>query len=382
MKKIKRAEEIKDNMDNKQKRLLCIVGGMNAGGAETFLMKIYRKLDKTKYQMDFYVASQDEGYYEKEILSMGGKIFRSIPKTQGFIKSFIALKNTVRNEKYDYVMRVSQHSLSTLDLLAAKLGGARKLIYRSSNTGTGGGKLNKFLHILFNWLSISIPNIKIAPSTEAAEFMFGKNCVENGKARIIKNAIPVEKFLFNQDKRDMIRKELRFENKFIIGHVGRFNQQKNHSFLIDIFARIIKKQPNSLLVLVGKGELEIDIKKKIESLGLKDMVLFTGVRSDIEDILMSMDVFVFPSFFEGMPNTVIEAQATGLQCVISDRITSEAGITEVIDYLPLEKSAEEWAEKILEYNNGYKRENMLSIFRTKGYDMEITVKKIVDLIFR
>ncbi|MDD4077611.1 MAG: glycosyltransferase, partial [Bacilli bacterium] len=126
-------------MSNTIKRLLCIVGSMNAGGAETFLMKVYRVLDKKKYQMDFYVSISDEGFYDKEIISMGGKVLRSIPKTKKLISSFISIKNIVKQQKYDIVLRVSQHSLSTLDLLAAKFGGAKRLIYRSSNSNTGGG---------------------------------------------------------------------------------------------------------------------------------------------------------------------------------------------------------------------------------------------------
>ena len=127
-------------------------------------------------------------------------------------------------------MRVSQHSLSTLDLIAAKIGGAKTLIYRSSNSKTGGGAVNQIMHLLFKWLPMFIPDIKLAPSTEAAEFMFGKNCVKSGRALIIKNAIPLDVFEFDKVKRDKIRKEFNLDDKFVIGHVGRFSSQKNHNF--------------------------------------------------------------------------------------------------------------------------------------------------------
>lgn len=369
------------SMNDNPKRLLCIVSGMNAGGAETFLMKIYRALDKKKYQMDFYIAAQEEGFYEKEIISMGGKIYQSIPKSKNFIKSFNALRDTVKNENYDCVMRISQHSLSTIDLLAAKFGGAKILVQRSSNSATGGVRINRILHVLFKWLSVTIPNIKIAPSTEAAEYTFGKNCVKNRKAIIIKNAIPVENFLFNQARRDKIRKELNINDKFVVGHVGRFNNQKNHSFLIDIFAEIARKHENSVMVLVGKGELESAIKKKIDLLGMNDKVVFTGIRSDVPDIMMAMDVFVFPSFFEGMPNTVIEAQATGLPCLISDRITKEARITKVVTYMSLNDDARLWANRALEYAGGFDRENMQERFVENGYDINSVTREIENLIF-
>jgi glycosyltransferase involved in cell wall biosynthesis len=368
------------NKNDNLKRILCIVGGMDAGGAETFLMKVYRVLDKTKYQMDFYVASQAEGFYDQEIISMGGKIFRSIPKSKGVFKSFIALKDTVKKQKYNYVMRVSQHSLSTLDLLAAKMGGAKFLVYRSSNSATGGGAVNRTLHVLFKWLPMTVPTIKIAPSTEAAEFMFGKNCVKRSKVKLIKNAIAIDDFIFNQEIRDKIRKDFNIDDKFVVGHIGRFNFQKNHSFLIDIFSEIIKKHANSVLILIGKGELEDEIKNKIKSLALADKVIFTGVRSDIPDLLMAMDVFIFPSFFEGMPNTVIEAQATSLPCIVSDTITKESNITGLISYLPLDDHPKKWAEQAYIFMNNYKRINTKEIFIKKGYDIISESQKLIELI--
>ncbi|WP_027639087.1 glycosyltransferase family 1 protein [Clostridium cadaveris] len=366
---------------NDIKRLLCIVGGMNAGGAETFLMKVYRALDKTKYQMDFYVSVKEECIYDKEIIEKGGIIFHSVPKSKNPIKSFCNLLRTVKKHNYQYVMRVSQHSLSALDLLAAKLGGAQKLIYRSSNSQTCGRKVNRIMHKLFKWLSIMVPNVKIAPSTEAAEFMFGKNCVKNGKAKIIKNAIPVEKFAFNQAKRDRIRMSLGIENKFVIGHVGRFNNQKNHSFLLDIFSEVYKKNKDSVLLLVGNGELEKDINKKVKLLGLEDKVIFTGVRSDVSDIMMAMDIFVFPSLFEGMPNTVIEAQATGLPCIVSDKITKEAKLIDIIKYKSLNDKASEWANVILD-DIRIERESMKKYLVDKGYEIESVTRELEKLIFK
>lgn len=359
--------------NNNLKRILCIVGGMDTGGAETFLMKVYRALDKTKYQMDFYVASQKEGFYDQEIMSLGGRIFRSTPKSQGFFKSFNALKNTVSKEKYNYVMRVSQHSLSTLDLLAAKFGGAKTLIYRSSNSATGGGAVNKILHELFKWMPMIVPTIKIAPSTEAAEFMFGKDCVKREKAILIKNAIAVDEFIFNQERRDKIRQEFNINEEFVVGHIGRFNNQKNHRFLIEVFNEIVKEHANSVLVLVGKGELEKEVKKQIETLGLTNKVVFTGIRLDIPDLLMAMDVFIFPSFFEGMPNTVIEAQATGLKCLVSDSVTKEAGFTGLVEFLPLVLGHEKWAKDASQFSASYVRRNMKREFVAEGYDIRFTV---------
>lgn len=369
------------NIDNKQKRLLCIVSSMNAGGAETFMMKIYRALDKTKFQIDFLVFIQEEGFYDKEILSMGGKIYYSIPKSNGFIKSFITIKEIVKREKYDYVMRVAQHSISSFDLLAAKQGGARTLVYRSSNSSTGGGRVDRILHILFKPLAKFIPTIKIAPSTEAAEFVFGKNCIKNGNAHIIKNAISLENYLFNDESRNKIRKELGIDDKFVVGHVGRFNKQKNHSFLIDVFLEIHNKKEDSVLLLVGKGELEDEILEKIKKLNLNNRVIFTGVRDDVPKIMMAMDVFVFPSFFEGMPNSVIEAQATGLKCVVADTITKEAQITGLVCYKSLLTSPEEWADASTDHIEILNRRSAVECLKTKGYDIRSSVMRFENIVF-
>lgn len=369
-------------MENKKelKRLLCIVGSMDAGGAETFLMKIYRNLDKSKYQMDFFVYTQEKAFYDEEILSMGGRIYNSVPKTKSLFKSFTNLKQIVENEKYDYVMRISQHSLSVIELIAARVGGAKTLIFRSSNSATGGGKINTLLHYLFVWLPKIVPTIKIAPSTEAAEFMFGKDSVIKGRVHLINNAIDVDRFNFNKKGRDAIRKELNLEDKFVVGHVGRFNYQKNHTFLIDIFSEIHKTNSNSVLVLVGKGELENKIKEKINSLGLENDVVFTGVRQDVPQIMMAMDIFVFPSFYEGMPNTLIEAQATGLPCVVSDTITKEAKITNLVRYMSIDTNPINWAEAVLETKEN-QRENLKHIFVDKGFEIKSVTRLFERLIF-
>ncbi|MEJ6951734.1 glycosyltransferase family 1 protein [Natronospora cellulosivora (SeqCode)] len=371
-----------ENRNSGPMRILCIVGGMNAGGAETFLMKVYRSLDRSKYQMDFYVSSKGECYYDKEIKSMGGRIFRSVPKTRNLFKSFKALHEVVKREEYLFVLRVSQHSLSSLDLIAAKLGGAKVLVFRSSNSGTGGGNVDRILHTLFKWLTITVPTIKIAPSTEAANFMFGRKSIDKGNAIIVKNGLEIDNYKYNQEIRKRLRKEFNIEDKFVIGHVGRFNEQKNHLFLLDIFEEILKRDNDSILLLVGKGELEEDIKNKIDKLGLKENVIFTGVRSDVPEIMMAMDVLIFPSLYEGMPNTLIEAQATGLPCIASNSITKEANITGLMSFLSLKDNVKCWADIALEYKSGFKREHRKEAFIENGYDITSVSQNLVDIIFK
>lgn len=364
------------------KRLLCIVGGMNAGGAETFLMKLYRKMDRTQFQMDFAVATADKCYYDDEILSMGGRIYRISPKSVGIVRNFRDIKELVQCEKYTYVLRTSQHSLSALELLAARIGGAKTTIFRSSNsnTTTGAGK-DLLLHRICRFMPLWNANVRIAPSTEAAEFMFGKNCVKKGRAILLHNAIDLSVFHYDINARTRIRNELKIPaDTTVIGHVGRFNQQKNHTFLLDVFNEYNRKNKNSILLLVGKGELEPAIKEKAFELGVSDKIIFTGVRSDVPALMSAMDVFVFPSLYEGMPNTVIEAQATGLQCIISDTITHEADITGLVHYLPL-GDAGEWANYIDQLPQVI-RETPIQKFKENCYDIETVTEQFVNLIFR
>ena len=350
------------------------------GGAETFLMKIYRNIDREKYQMDFIVSIKEEGFYDEEIKKFGGNIFYIPPKSEAFIKSFLGIKRIVKEQKYKYVIRVNEHSLSTLDLIAAKLGGAKVLIMRSSNAGTAGGKLKKILHKIFKFLPRIVPNVKLAPSSEAACYTFGKKQLDKGNVKILHNAIPYKDFIFNQEIRNKMRKDLNIENKLVIGHIGRFNEQKNHKFLIKIFKEIKKENENAMLLLVGKGNLEDEIRRQVEQLKLKDSVMFLGVRKDIPELLMAMDMFVFPSLYEGMPNTVIEAQATGLKCIVSDTITKEANITGLVTYVSLTNNVNIWGDNILK-NCTYKREDTSEIFKEKGYDINDVSNEFINIIF-
>lgn len=364
------------------KRILCIVGGMNPGGAETFLMKIYRTLDKNEFQMDFAVGVKKEGYYDSEIIEMGGKVFHITPKSEGFFRNFYSIRDLVRNENYKYVLRTSQHSLSALELLAAKQGGATVRAFRSSNTNTtsAGGK-DLMLHKICSFMPNLFANVRLAPSTEAAEYMFGKNSIKKGKANLLHNGVDLSIYKYSEDNRASIRKEFNLQDKLVVGHVGRFSAQKNHEFLIDIFKRIHDYNQNAVLFLAGDGELRDSISEKAEKLGIGESVVFAGIRSDIPAILSAFDVFLFPSFYEGMPNTVIEAQATGLPCVISDTITKEANITNLVKYMSLSESVETWAESTLDsISTEGIRQNTQELFIENKYDILSVTNEFLRLM--
>lgn len=362
------------------KRLLCIISGMNAGGAEGFLMKVYRGLDKSQYQMDFCINVREKCFYEDEILAMGGKIYRIPSKSENLEEFKRQLAATVRDNGYDHVMRVTSSAMGFMDLKIAKKAGASVCCARSSNSSDGDGLKAKVAHRLGRWLYRRYVDVKIAPSDLAAQYTFGQKVYERGGVSIVHNGVDLDVFCYDPEARERIRAELGVsEDTKLIGHVGRFDPQKNHTFLMDIFEKIHQLDQNTTLVMVGKGPLQDGVRAKAEELGLADRVIFTGVRTDVPKLLSAMDVFVFPSFYEGMPNTVIEAQATGLPCVIADTITQEANITDLVTYLPL-GAPDVWAEKALAAVAPLRADTKAQFVEHK-YDIGSVVCEFTRLVF-
>lgn len=368
-------------MGTKTKRLLCLLSGMNAGGAETFLMKIYRNLDRTRYQIDFCINEKGKCFYEDEIISMGGKIYR-IPSKSENVKEFKRqLGEIVRNEKYERVMRITSNAMGFMDLKIAKKAGAKVCCARSSNASDGGSLKSKLVHIAGRALYQKYVDVAIAPSDLAAAYTFGKKKYESGQVNILHNAVDLGIFKYDPEQRERLREEFGIaEDKIVLGHVGRFEAQKNHTFLADIFKSIHDRNDKTVLLLVGDGSLRPTFEEKIKALGLTDSVVFAGIRTDVPKILSAMDAFVFPSFYEGMPNTVIEAQATGLPCIISDTITKEANITGLVDYVPLGDSADAWAERV-EARLNLPRKDTKSDFYEHKYDITSLVDEFVRIIW-
>lgn len=362
------------------KRVLCLVSSMETGGAETFLMKIYRAVDKSKYQMDFCVNVKEKCFYDDEIKAMGGKIFYIPPKTKSPGEFKKALYRLVADEKYSYILRISSNGYGFLDVKIAKRAGAKHCVVRAANAGNSLGALGALSHILGRALYQKYIDTMIAPSDLAAKYTFGKRAYNEGKVNILHNAVDLNVFGYNENNRLNIRREFGVtDDALLLGNVGRFNQQKNHGFLLDAFAQVVKAKPNTLLMLVGKGELEADIRVKADALGISDRIIFAGVRADVPALLSAMDMFVFPSLYEGMPNTVIEAQATGLPCVISDTITKEADITGLVRYLPID-SPSVWADYICSFKPAA-RKNTRQDFIDHKYDIASSANEFVKLVF-
>lgn len=322
------------------KRVLHIVGTMDMGGQETFIMNIYREIDRKKVQFDFVVHSNNRGYYEDEIKKLGGKIYRIEPMGKNIIKHCKDLyKILKKNPKY-IVHRHTCSSIVWIDLLVAKMAKIEeRIVHCHATHTTSHGMLNTIFKVMIN----SLATVKLACSKKAGIFLYGKK----QNFEVVYNAIDTKKFLFNNNIRNKIREEYKINyDELILGHIGRFDKSKNHKFLIEVFEKVVNVKKDAQLWLIGDGELKEELEKMIVEKGLKDNVKFLGIKSNCNEYLMAMDIFVFPSIYEGLGIALIEAQCTGISCIVSENIVEEAIVTKNVIRLNLSDESA-WAEKIL-----------------------------------
>lgn len=355
-------------------RVLQVIGVMNRGGAETMIMNLYRKIDRNKVQFDFVEHTTEQAVFDDEIKQLGGRIYHC-PKFTG--KNYFSYKrwwdDFFKTHGADYKI-VHGHIGSTAPIYlgVAKKYGKYTIAHSHNINGNLSGK-----EILYRLLSQRVRNVAdffFACSKPAGQDRFGSKT----EFQVLNNAIDTQQYIFSKSVRDEVRKELGLTDEFVVGHIGRFSGQKNHDFLIDIFAQLKKKKENAKLLLVGGGTEAENVKNKVSNLGLKESVIFTGVRSDVNRLLQAMDIFVFPSLFEGLPVTMVEAQAAGLPCVISDKVPDECIITDgLVTVKSLSDSAEEWAEHILNRESTVRRDTGEEI-REHGFDISTTSKWLED----
>lgn len=330
-------------------RVLHVLGALNRGGAETMLMNQYRNINRSIIQYDFIVHTETEGEYEKEIIKMGGKIYR-IEKYTG--RNHFKYKKSWNDffVNYPEYKIVHGHVRSTASIYL-KIAKKNKRIAISHSHSTSSGKgLEAIVKSVIQFPIRNIADYMIACSQPAGEWLYGKKIIEKENFFIVKNGIDTDKFIFDNNKRLLKRAELDLTNKLVIGHIGRFTHAKNHSFLLEIFNELHHLEKESVLLLVGNGEEKQHIKKKVKNMNLEKKVLFIDPSSDISDYLFAMDIFVFPSIFEGLGIAVIEAQASDLPCFVSNKIPLEACLSNNIIRLSLKLPAKEWARYILKSN--------------------------------
>lgn len=358
-------------------------GNFGRGGQSTIVLNFGMMIDNKKVIFDYYVDKISDEKYIEIIEKKGGKVFISkFSEKKLFlmrVKKFFEINKIIKNYKIIHINTDNAFSPFIIGILG-KINGIKKIIIHSHSTGTNQKKEKVLLHNILKLFLPLIGNKFLSCSKQAAEWLYPKKC--QNIVKIINNGIDTEKYKFNLEKRNYLRKKRSLENKFILGHIGRFSYPKNHEFLIEIFNKVQKIKKESVLLLIGNGELEKKIKEQVKKLKLEDKVIFLGTTDKVEDYLQIMDIFVFPSRFEGLGLVAIEAQAAALKVIASDRIPLEAKLSDYLEYVPLNKSSKEWAEKILEYKNGYERIDISKLIERKGYSIRNSAKELEKIYLR
>jgi len=343
------------------------MGKMMSGGVESVVMNYYRHIDRTKVQFDYIIDEDSTIVPYEEIESLGGRIYK-IPPYQKPVAYHKALVKLLRKNNYR-VVHSHITTLSIFSLFAAKRAGVPVRIAHSHSTAGKGETARNILKYMLRPFSRVFPTHYCACSEYAGRWLFGDKLYNCGNVVLVRNAIDLSKFKFDPQARENVRAELKVKDKLVVGHVGRFMKQKNHSFLIDIFQQLQTLESNSVLLLVGEGELEQEIREKIAGLGLSECVHFLGVRNDVHNLLQAMDVFLLPSLYEGLPVVSVEAQASGLKMIASDTVTKEAKITPDFVFMSLAQPPVAWAQRALD-SVSEKRESGIEQIADAGFEIK------------
>lgn len=362
-------------------RVLHVLGGVGLGGAESRIMDLYRQMDRDEIQFDFLVHCEAMNmcignknvrkpqFYDQEIHQLGGRIY-VLPKFK--VYNYLTYRKAVQRffEEHHEFRVVQGHMTSTagIYLPIAKKCGIPITVAHSRNAGVVKGPKGIATKFFRRNLASKADHC-FACSELAGEDVFGKEAMQQGRVKIIHNAIDAGRFIYDADKRKKVREELGLTEQLVLGHVGRFNYQKNHPYLIDIFASLCEIRQDAVLLLLGEGSDMEHIKEKCRQSGIEDKVRFLGNRKQPENYYQAMDIFLLPSFFEGLPGVLVEAQAAGLKCFVSDTVTSEAQATDLVTYLSIKQPAGEWAKRI-NAEAVYERRDTYQTMRDAGFDVE------------
>lgn len=356
-------------------RVLHAAVNMNRGGAETFIMNLYRNIDRYRVQFDFLTCK--DGVFDAEILELGGRVNRIPYITEaghfGYLKALDGFFSAHREYK---IVHSHMDKMSGFVLRAAKRAGVPVRVAHSHSTKSEGSILARtYKWYASHYIADSATNL-MACSNDASKWLF-KNL--SPKALIVNNAIDIRKFAFSSEIRHKVRQDLGISEKAIVaGHVGRFSHPKNHLYLIDVFKEFQIHNSDSVLMLVGDGPLLSTIMTKATALGLDDKVKFLGVREDVNCLLQALDVFIFPSLYEGLPVSLVEAQCAGVPCLVSEVIPSDADMgLGLVEYLPLDNK-KMWVEKLRYINIRPFSDKTSEHLREKGYDIQIVSGWIQD----
>ena len=353
-------------------RVAQMMTDMNYGGVEMVVMNYYRHIDRTKVQFDFFALEGSAVPQREEIERLGGRVY-IVPKythLSAYEKEIIRL---FRQNQYK-IVHSHMNTLSVFSLWVAKKAGIpNRIAHNHSTAGKGETKKNIIKYALRPFAKI-YPTKLCACSQYAGEWLYGKNA----EFQVFNNAIDLSRYSYDPQKAAAARKELGLEDKLVVGHIGRFCYQKNHDFLIDIFNEIHKQRQEAVLLLIGEGELEQDIRNKVKKLGLTDSVRFMGKQKDTSEFYQAMDCFVLPSRYEGLGVVAIEAQACSVPVICLTAVPKDAKITSSVKFIGLDESSSNWADCVLDVIKTQVKRNEREEVRKAGYDIEVEAQKLTD----
>lgn len=354
-------------------KIVYVVCRMVYGGVESVILNYSKQMDDQKFE--FHIITQDINDHKciKDFENNGFIVHIITHKRKSLLKNVFEIFAIFKQEKFDIV-----HSQMTLTnfyvLFIAKMLNIKIRLSHSHNYFCTNNPIKKIIYTLLAIINQVVATDYLSCGVDAAVFLFGKKNVESGKVFILNNAIEIGNYAFDQSVRDRIRMEYSLEDTFCIGHVGRFMNQKNHTFLIDVFNEVNQKNLQSRLLLIGDGDLIENIRSKVKKLGLEKYVIFTGNIKNVNQMYQVMDVLALPSLYEGLPVVLIEAQASGLKCIVSDKVDERSAITDQVEFIPL-NNYRNWAEIITKNIDKHRADNR-TILEEKGYSIEIEAKKL------
>lgn len=329
---------------NSPVRVAQVIGKLNAAGVESVMNNYYRNMDREKFQFDFVIDSDGYCQPKQDLIALGAR-FYTVPPYQQLFAHIRALRRLFRQNGYQ-IVHAGMNSLSVFSLFAAWSVGVPIRISHSHNTASKGETGRNILKNLLRPFSRCFATHLCACSPEAGIWLFGKKAYRDGRVTIFKNAIDPMHFSFHADIRSAIREQYSLRDQLVVGHVGRYCYQKNQHFVLDAFAKLLQKEPDARLMLIGLGTDSGELRSAAAQLGIEKEVIFLGAQDDVSDYYQAMDVFLFPSHYEGLGLAAVEAQCAGLPVIASTAVPPEAKVTENIRFLPLDDGAEAWADAV------------------------------------
>ena len=370
---------------NKRVKVLQVVP-LGTGGVTSLVLNIAESIDKDKVAFDYLTFYDRKEFAEERALACGGKKYvvpidhYSNPVIRALFKFFYAIK-VIRSCNPDVLHLNTSQPYEVLVGISAKLAGTKKVFFHSHNSSTEKKSVtSQIVNACCKKIIPFISDCNLACSFLAAEYMYTKKVVKEKNYILIKNGIQTDKYKFSNSIRNEYRSKLGLEDKIVIGHIGRFTKQKNHKFMVDIFEQIHKKNPKTVLLLIGVGELFDEIQCYVKNKNLDQSIIFYGATTEVPKLLQAMDCFLFPSLYEGLPVAGVEVQAAGLPIIMSDTITRELDIAGLATYVSLEESADKWADIVLEVcRQKIDRESKADAVKKAGFDIKETADMLTKL---